>query len=100
MNFFLGDRDRAGDGNHVPSLRPDGFSGKRGFLPAGTHFGRQRIFIGKPSSRRRGFSLPHRPRKNSIPTALARGASDAANSKCLLLWEMGSPCPALAKGKV
>jgi len=33
MNFFLIDRDRGGNSNHVFSVRRVGFSGKRGFSP-------------------------------------------------------------------
>ena len=41
MNFFLTDRDRAGNSNHAFSVRRVGFSGKRRFSP-----GPERIFMG------------------------------------------------------
>ena len=41
MDFFLTDRDRAGNSNHASSLRRVGFSGKRRFSPSP-----ERIFTG------------------------------------------------------
>jgi hypothetical protein len=42
MNFFLADRDRAGNSNHASSVHRLGFSGKRRFSP-----GQERIVTGQ-----------------------------------------------------